>query len=125
MNTYYINTPPDYYQFIKITPIEELTEESIVNTKEKSLIKLFCVYIGRCGRGNSWKLNSGVKNLSINGDLIDVLGYSGSVYSIPLQECVQMSAYGANILNSLVENLEKGGYSVELMRLNDVLEEFL
>lgn len=121
----YTNIPPDYYQFIKITPLEELTEQSNTNTNEKSLIKLFCVYIGRCGRGNSWKLNSGVKNLSINGDLIDVLGYSGSVYSIPFQECVKMSAYGVNILNSLVENLEKGGYSVDLMNLNNVLEEFL
>lgn len=49
---------PDCYQFIKI---------KASNSNEKDLLKLFSVWTGGYGRGDSWKLNSGVKNIRIRG----------------------------------------------------------
>lgn len=116
---------PDCYQFIKI---------KAANTNEKDILKLFCVWTGGYGRGDSWKLNSGVKNISIRGvsidsgsedvTVLDVHGYSGSVYTIPNQECTYMSSYGAHILQSILDGANKSGIECELISVKQALEMF-
>lgn len=120
-----MNNIPDCCQFIKI---------KAANTNEKDLLKLFCVWTGGYGRGDSWKLNSGVKNISIRGvsidsdgedvTVLDVHGYSGSVYTIPNQECVYMSSYGAKILQSILDGADKLGVEYELISVKQALEMF-
>lgn len=120
---------PDYYQFINIK-----ADSTDPNSNEKDLLKLFCVWTGGYGRGDSWKLNSGVKNISLRyvsidtypaGILVlDVHGYSGSIYTIPNQECTYMSSYGASILDSILDGADKLGVECELISLKQALEMF-
>lgn len=121
-----MDNPPDFHQFIFIpdTP----------NSNEKPLVKLFCVWTGRCGRGSVWKLNSGVKNITIRGvsidsyptseSVLDIHGHSGSIYTIMNKECTQISSYAEDILYRILDRAKMDGVHCELISVKDVLEMF-
>lgn len=51
-----------------------------INNGEGSIYKVLCQTYGGYGRGDSWRLNSGIKEVSRNNDEILFHGYSGSTY---------------------------------------------
>lgn len=120
---------PDCYQFIKIKAANTST-----NTNEKTLVKLFCVWTGGYGRGDSWKLNSGVKNITIRSvsidpcstdeSVLDIHGYSGSIYTIMNKECTQLSNYAEDVLYRILDRAKMDGVDCELISVKDVLEMF-
>lgn len=53
-----------------------------------------------------------------------VHGYSGSVYTIPKQECTYMSSYGESILQSILDGADKLGVEYALISVKQALEMF-
>lgn len=103
---------PDAYQFILITPKDS----------DQSIIKLFSVWVGGYSGTDSWRLNSGVKDIEICPNHVRVYGYSGSCYCIHKVQ-VHMSAYGSNVLSGIVEQAATVGATIEYITLEQAYKE--
>jgi len=67
--------------------------------------KVFASFTGGYGDGDSWKLNSGIDKVVIDGDYFLFHGYSGSVYKCH-KESYGTTGYGGFVLASLMEHAE-------------------
>lgn len=103
---------PDAYQFIRITPKES----------DQSIIKLFSAWVGGYSGTDSWRLNSGVKDIEICPNHVRVYGYSGSCYCIHKVQ-VHMSVYGSNVLSGIVEQASTIGATIEYITLEQAYKE--
>lgn len=103
---------PDVYQFIRITAKDSY----------QSIIKLFSVWVGGYSGADSWRLNSGVKDIEICPRHVRVYGYSGSCYCIHKVQ-VSMSGYGSRVLSGLVEQAVEVGATIEYITLEQAYKE--
>lgn len=103
---------PDAYQFIRITSKDD----------DQSIIKLFSVWVGGYSGTDSWRLNSGVKDIEICPNHVRVYGYSGSCYCIHKVQ-VSMSGYGSRVLSGLVEQAATVGATIEYITLEQAYKE--
>ena len=90
MNEYY----PDKWLVVK------LTDKAYNN---KTHYRVFAVWYGGLASSDSWKLNSGITQVSEDGDYYLFNGTSGSVYRCD-KKSYGTSAYGRVVLNGLINN---------------------
>lgn len=65
---------------------------------------------------DSWRMNSGIEQVTDQGDYYDVVGYSGSVY-----KCIKgkegMSAYTRGVFENFKREAEAEGATIEIVEL--------
>lgn len=66
-----------------------------IKTEKETVHKIVAGWNGGYLHGNSWRVNSGIKNVDYEDGFYRFFGFSGSIY-----ECRQ-SAYGQKICNTL------------------------
>lgn len=71
----------------------------------EKLLKVFGTWFGGFTNGDSWRLNSGVSGIEVDGDLIHFYGYSGSTYTVH-KDAEGTSGYTASILLGMIERSE-------------------
>ena len=67
--------------------------------------RVFATWRGGYVTGDSWKLNSGIVRVQLNGDYLEFTGGSGSVYRCHRQYYGN-TFYGESVLDSLIKNAE-------------------
>jgi hypothetical protein len=103
-----MNTP-DNWIIVKITAIEP-----------EPFYKILCGWSGGYLDGDSWRMNSGITEVKEDGDYIDFIGHSGSVYRCHKEgEAIKMSF--AHIFNKM---LEVHGDKVSKIDYVDFVKEF-
>jgi hypothetical protein len=76
--------------------------------------KVFACWCGGYLGSNSWKLNSGIKNVSKDGKFYLFEGYSGSVYKC--HESLQgLHMYGIGVLGEIIYKAREVGANIEVM----------
>jgi hypothetical protein len=96
---------PDYWQAVKVT-----------STEGEVIYKVFATWVGGYINGDSWKLNSGIKKVTIENNHILFSGYSGSVYRCHLNESVyRATAWTQSVLNDLIRKAEQVGAKIEML----------
>lgn len=83
---------PDKWVILKIIHDEEI------------LYKVFATWYGGYLGADSWKLNSGIKDIEIplEDTYVDFIGYSGSRYRCQ-DGCYGTSMYSQSVLNKIIE----------------------
>lgn len=67
----------------------------------EKLLKVFGTWRGGYTTGDSWRLNSGVSGVEVDGDLIHFYGYSGSTYTVH-KDAEGTSGYTSGILHEMI-----------------------
>lgn len=81
---------PNSWVVIRVTPHDETI---------KPHYRVFAGWHGGYTYGESWKLNSGITELTMGDDYYKFQGSSGSIYNCH-KDCYRMSMYMTNVLNS-------------------------
>lgn len=85
------------------------------NHNGKEIYKVLASWYGGYASGDSWKLNSGVTKIEVDGDLYHFHGSSGSVY-ICHKKAYGMSSYTMGILSSFEKQVDEvEGVILELL----------
>lgn len=103
---------PNYWQLVKIT-----TPEGNI------LYKVFATWTGGYTTGESWKFNSGITEVTHDGDYVNFKGYSGSVYKcINKDHCYRTTAYTYGVLESMIKKADLVGAKIEVLPYNERFE---
>lgn len=76
--------------------------------------KVFACWHGGYMDGDSWKLNSGITEVTKKDNFFLFKGYSGSVYSCNEKRC-GATMYGYGVLNNIISKSKEAGVTVEIM----------
>jgi hypothetical protein len=76
--------------------------------------KVFACWYGGYAGADSWKLNSGITKVTLEGNIYSFEGYSGSVY-VCHKDCYGTNMYGSGVLETMTENAKKKGISIEIL----------
>lgn len=76
--------------------------------------RVFACWYGGYAGSDSWKLNSGITEVTRDGDLLHFKGTSGSVYTCHV-ETYGTSGYGYGVLQNLIEQQAKQGVTIEVL----------
>jgi hypothetical protein len=68
----------------------------------EKLLKVFGTWRGGYTTGDSWRLNSGVSGIEVDGDLIHFYGHSGSTYTVH-KDSEGTSGYTGGVLATMIE----------------------
>ena len=68
----------------------------------EKLLKVFGTWRGGYTTGDSWRLNSGVSGVELEGDLIHFYGHSGSTYTVH-KDAEGTSGYTGGVLAGMIE----------------------
>lgn len=100
---------PDRWVVVEFTtPIEIFT-------------KVFAGWYGGSTGGDSWKLNSGITNTRIDGDIYEFDGYSGSTYRCH-SSGHGMSSYMLNLMCSWMKEIENmGDIKLRVLELDEIV----
>ena len=83
--------------------------------------KLFAGWYGGYTGSDSWKLNSGITNIRIEGDVYEFDGYSGSTYTCH-KNTHGMSSYQCQVLARWMKEIEKTPeYQIKEIDLEDIV----
>lgn len=85
-----------------------------ISTAEESILKIFATWYGGYLGGDSWRLNSGVKKIEIDGDFINFHGYSGSVYRVH-KDSEGTSGWTGSILGNYANKSKDQGITFEIL----------
>ena len=85
-----------------------------ITTPKERLYKVFAVWSGGYGGGDSWKMNSGITHATLANNRWDFAGYSGSVYSCHTQS-YGTNGYGSNVLQNFIDQMPSQGATMEIM----------
>ena len=88
---------PDKWKMVKIDVDPEGDKPSVV-------YKVFAVWFGGYAKGDSWKLNSGVVSVNMEGDFYNFVGSSGSTYKCH-KESYGTNLYGDSVLQNLLNTM--------------------
>jgi|GEM_PF-1122445 hypothetical protein len=86
------------------------------------IVKLFSTFYGGYLDGDSWRLNSGCKNIKKypdNKDKFLITGYSGTQYNI-FKKNIGTSSYTSTILNEIIEKSKSE--NIEVFIIDDILK---
>ena len=83
--------------------------ENWVIVKINDVYKVFGGWRGGFATGDSWKLNSGIESIEENEDLIDIKGYSGSIYRVHRNTYGIYGSYLNGVLDNFKDQAEKAG----------------
>ena len=81
---------PDGYAVIKIT------------VNDNTFFKVFSSLSGYYLNGDSWRMNSGIKKLVVDGDMYYFHGFSGSVVEVD-KDATRITAYNWGALDSFLK----------------------
>jgi hypothetical protein len=94
---------PDKWVVVKITQ------------KDVSPIyKVFASWYGGYAGCDSWKLNSGVTEVTLEGFVYSFVGYSGSVYRCH-KDLYGTNLFGSGVLQNMVENGARMGAAIDIL----------
>ena len=99
MSTY----TPDKWLVVKITGAEA-----------NPLYKVFACWCGGYAGSDSWKLNSGITKVTLEGNVYSFEGSSGSVYECH-KDAFGTNMYGYGVLTAMMKHAEEDGHTIEVM----------
>jgi hypothetical protein len=76
--------------------------------------KVFACWYGGYLGSDSWKLNSGITKVTLEGNVYYFEGSSGSVYECH-KDTYGTNFYGGSVLSGLIEKVEKSGGMMEIL----------
>ena len=79
-----------------------------------TIYKVFACWYGGYAGSDSWKLNSGITKVTLEGNVFAFEGSSGSVYECH-KNIYGTNFYGGSVLSNLIEQVEKSGGMVEIL----------
>ena len=100
---------PDRWVIVQITPPES-------DPSTAPLYKVFACFYGGYDTGNSWKLNSGITQVTPApfGGAFDFHGHSGSTYRC-YPEAYGTHFYGSGVLQDFIQKAREGGGRIEIL----------
>lgn len=101
---------PDKYVLLRVT------------TPDETYYRVFGTWYGGYTTGDSWRMNSGIERVEIDGDKVSFIGASGSVYNVH-KEAEGLSMYTHGVLMDLINQAKGMGITVEILSLEEYLEE--
>lgn len=100
------------------TPDKWLVLKIINNNTQEILYKVFATWYDGYSGNNSWRINSGIKEINIHeNDYIDFIGYSGSCYRCIIG-CYGTNLYSQGVLNNIIEQGKKVNHIIEVIPEN-------
>jgi hypothetical protein len=99
------NYIPDKWIVVKITGYTD---------QKKPVYKVFACWYGGYLNGDSWKLNSGITKVTLEGNVYSFDGYSGSAYDCH-KDLYGTNFYGHTVLEGLIERSAENGVTIEVM----------
>lgn len=99
-----MKTIPDKWVIVKIS-----------KEGEETIYKVFASWAGGYLRGNSWRLNSGIKSIYKEDGSYRITGYSGSHYVCNENYYGVIGNSNRAVLDEFIERGGRHGYSVEVL----------
>ena len=99
------NYTPDKFIVVKLTAPEPYPTDHY---------RVFACWYGGYAGSDSWKLNSGITEVTRDGDLLHFKGSSGSIYTCHV-ETYGTSGYGHGVLQNLIEQQAARGVTIEVL----------
>ena len=84
------------------------------------MYKVLAGWYGGWDKGDSWKLNSGITQITTHEDYYEIEGYSGSTYNCH-KVTERMSMYMVSIYNSLLEQAMDTDTTIEIVSIESIL----
>lgn len=79
-----------------------------------AIYKVFACWYGGYAGSDSWKLNSGITKVTLEGYCYDFEGSSGSVYSCH-KESYGTNFYGMSVLSNMIDKAKDSGITIEIL----------
>ena len=96
---------PNYWQILRITSPEG-----------KVFHKVFATWTGGYTYGDSWKMNSGIVEVTYEDNIVTFKGYSGSLYQcIDEEHLYRTTAYTQGVLSNITLQADKVGAIIEVL----------
>jgi len=76
--------------------------------------RVFGCWYGGFKDGDSWRINSGITNVTIDNDIYSFHGYTKSVYKCSLG-LYGTNSYGGAVLNNFIKDAKKEGTVIEIL----------
>jgi hypothetical protein len=76
--------------------------------------KVFACWYGGWAGSDSWKLNSGITKVTLEGYAYSFEGASGSVYQCH-KNTYGTNMYGGGVLDSMISNASRNGIAIEIL----------
>jgi hypothetical protein len=86
----------------------------ISSDKHPPVHKVFACWYGGYAGSDSWKLNSGITQATLEGYVYSFEGSSGSVYECH-EDCYGTNAYGGSVLATMISNAANNGITIEVL----------
>ena len=67
------------------------------------LYKIIGSWDGSFTEGAAWRINSGITSIERDGEMLNIHGYSGSIYHVPVVE-IRLNTYTLGILRESLDN---------------------
>ena len=86
----------------------------VVKISDKNLYKVFACWYGGYAGSDSWKLNSGITKVTLEGNVYSFEGSSGSVYYCH-KDIYGTNMYGGSVLGDMINKATENGVVMEIM----------
>lgn len=86
----------------------------ITGKNHARICKVFASWYGGFAGSDSWKLNSGITQVTLQGNQYLFEGHSGSVYACHRSH-YGTNAYSASVLARMTEDVEKFGHKLQVL----------
>jgi len=87
-----------------------------MNSEHGQIRKVLGSWYGGFAGSDSWRMNSGIEQVTDQGDHYNVVGYSGSVYKC-YKGSEGMSAYTRGVFESFKRDAEAAGATIEIVAI--------
>ena len=94
---------PDKWMVVKIT-----------SDKNPPVHKVFACWYGGYAGSDSWKLNSGITKVTLEGYAYSFEGSSGSVYTCH-KDSYGSNMYGMSVLSNMIDKASQNGITIEIL----------
>lgn len=79
-----------------------------------SIYRVFACWYGGYAGSDSWKLNSGITKVTLEGNVYSFEGSSGSVYHCH-KDVYGTNMYGNGVLHNMIDNAKERGIAVDVL----------
>lgn len=86
----------------------------VVKIGDENLHKVFACWYGGYAGSDSWKLNSGITKVTLEGNVYSFEGSSGSVYECH-KDSYGTNMYGMSVLSNMIDKAAKNGVTIEIL----------
>lgn len=81
---------------------------------QEPFFKVFASWYGGYADGDRWRINSGIKSVTEEGDYYLFHGHSGSIYKCH-KESYGTNNYSAAVLQNMIDNAKENGLEIEIL----------